>query len=77
MATDDEIKKQQQLNQEKKKGIDLDQKSNTSQDKARQILADLVNDQRTLNAELRDQLGIRQSTDDFGKAFLQSKILLH
>ena len=71
MATDDEIKKQQQLNQEKKKGIDLDQKSNTSQDKARQILADLVNDQRTLNAELRDQLGIRQSTDDFGKALLK------
>ena len=68
---DDEIKKQQQLNQEKKKGIDLDQKSNTSQDKARQILADLVNDQRTLNAELRDQLGIRQSTDDFGKALLK------
>ena len=71
MATDDEIKKEQQLNQEKKKGIDLNQKSNTSQDRARQILADLVNDQRTLNAELRDQLGIRQTTDDFGKALLK------
>ena len=71
MATDDEIKKEQQLNQEKKKGIDLNQKSNTSQDRARQILADLVNDQRTLNAELRDQLGIRQTTDDFGQALLK------
>ena len=71
MATQEELNREKQLNEEKKKGVEINEKNNSTQDKARAVLADLVNNQRTLNSELRDQLGIRQSTDDFGKALLK------
>ena len=67
MATPEELKRQQELNKEAEKFKNIKAESNRFSDASAQSSASNVDFVRQLNAELRDQLGIRQRLSDQDK----------
>ena len=67
MATNDELKNQQDLNKAKKETNNLQSKGNQYSDKAAADNSKNLDFTRQLNAELRDQLGVKQKLSDQDK----------
>ena len=68
MAKADEVKNQKELNKEKKETNNLQSKGNQYSDKAAADNARNLDFTRQLNAELRDQLGVKQKLSDQDKS---------
>ena len=68
MAKADEVKNQKDLNQEKQETNKLQEKGNSYSDKAAKDNAKNLDFTRQLNAELRDQLGVKQKLSDQDKS---------